>query len=139
MAQRVFQFAATIPAGTPQSAPVTVPLAIDNWNLESIDLEVPPGPSGLMGFYVANNGVQWIPATPGAWLVWDDVQQSWWMQDQPNASGWEVTGYNTGVYPHSVIVRMHVNPTTTGSTSTTPATLTVVTTQVAEPATTVLD
>jgi hypothetical protein len=109
MALRVFQFGATIPAGTPQASPFTVPLSIDNWDLESIDLEVPAGASGLMGFYVANNGVQWIPNSPGTWLVWDDVQQSWFMDDQPNASGWAVVGYNTGYYPHTVTVRMHVN------------------------------
>lgn len=109
MAQRVLQFAATIPAGTLQSAPATVNLDVDNWELEQIDLEVPAGPAGLMGFAVYNNGVQWIPFTPGTWLVWDDVQQSWPFTDQPNASGWAIVGYNTGDYDHSVIVRMHVN------------------------------
>lgn len=110
MALRVFQFACKIPAATPQAAPVTVPIAIDNWQLQLIDLEVPAGASGLMGFYVANNGVQWIPATPGAYLVWDNVQQSWYMEDQPNASGWSVVGYNTGYYDHTVTIRMHVVP-----------------------------
>lgn len=110
MALRVFQFAATIPAGTPVTAPVTVPLEIDNWDLESLDLEVPAGPAGLMGFQIYNNGVPWIPASEVGWLVWDDIQQSWFMHDQPNASGWAVVGYNTGVYDHDVTVRMHVNP-----------------------------
>lgn len=110
MALRVFQFAATIPANTPPGAPATVPLQIDNWALEAIDLEVPAGPAGLMGFAIFNNGVQWIPASPGQWLVWDDVQQSWPLSAQPDASGWAVVGYNTGTYDHTVTVRMHVNP-----------------------------
>lgn len=126
MALRVFQFACTIPGGTLKSAPVTVPIALDNWELESIDLEVPAGPSGLMGFHVANNGLQWIPATPGAWLVWDDTQQTWYMQDQPNASGWAVTGYNEGFFDHTVTIRFHVNPPTTAAAPTTPTTVTFV-------------
>lgn len=111
MAYRVLQYAATIPAGTLETAPVTVTFDLDNWTIEQIDLEVPPGPAGLMGFYVDNNGVQWIPASPGQFLVWDDVQQSWPFTDQPDASGWSVVGYNLGTYDHQVIVRFHVNPT----------------------------
>lgn len=109
MALRVFQFAAVIPAGTPTDVPATIPLDIDNWDLESLDLQVPAGPGGLMGFAIFNNGVQWVPAGQGQWLVWDDVQQSWPLSGQPNASGWSVVGYNTGVYDHTVVVRMHVN------------------------------
>lgn len=109
MALRVFQFAASIPAGTAKASPVTVPIALDGWELETLDLEVPNGPSGLMGFYVANNGVQWIPQPAGQWLVWDGVQDTWSFDEQPNASGWAIVGYNTGGWPHSVIVRFHVN------------------------------
>lgn len=115
MALQVQQFAATIPTGTSRDAPVTVPLDIDNWVLEQLDLEVPAGPSGLMGFAVFNNGVQWIPSSPGTWLVWDDVQQSWPFTDQPDASGWQVVGYNMGIYDHTVTVRFHVNPPPTPS------------------------
>lgn len=129
MAYRVLQFSVTIPAETPQTAPVTIGLPMDNWDIEQIDLEVPPGPSGLMGFYVSNNGVQWIPQTAGSFLVWDNTKQSWPLSDQPNASGWAITGYNTGVYPHNVIVRMHVNPTSAETPTVTP-TVTFVSTSV---------
>lgn len=131
MAQYVLQFSATIPPDTPQDAPVTVDLPLDNWNVEQIDLEVPAGPAGLMGFYVANNGVQWIPATPGSWLVWDDVQNSWAFTDQPNASGWAIVGYNTGTYDHSVVVRFHVNTTVPPTAAATAPTVTFVSTGVA--------
>lgn len=109
MAFRVFQYVAVIPAGTLPTAPATTHITLDNWVIESIDLEVLPGPSGLMGFYVANNSVQWIPQSPGTWLVWDDVQMNWPMSDQPDGSGWAIVGYNTGTYDHSVTARFHVN------------------------------
>lgn len=132
MALRVFQFVATIPAGTTKAAPVTIPLTLDNWDIELLDLEVPAGPAGLMGFYVANNGVQWIPQSPGQFLVWDDVQQSWPFYDQPNASGWQIVGYNLGFFPHAVTVRFHVNPPAVDATPPAPPVVTFVTSNVAE-------
>lgn len=126
MATRVLPFTVTIPAGTPENAPVTIPLAFDNWDIERIDLEVPPGPAGLMGFQLLNNGVAWIPYGAGQWLVWDDVRESYYMTDQPAASGWAIQGYNTGFFNHSVIVRMHVNPTSPPTADATTTAVTIV-------------
>lgn len=120
MALRVFQFVATIPPSTQPTAPATTIFDLDNWELESLDLEVPAGPNGVVGFYVVNNGVQWIPQPAGEWLIWTDQNQSWTFEDQPNASGWGIVGYNEGFYQHSVTARFHVNPPG----SSTPATLT---------------
>lgn len=126
MALRVLPFTVTIPAGTPSTAPVTIPLALDNWELESLDLEVPPGPAGLMGFQVLNNGVAIYPYGPGQWFVWDDVIEHYSLQDQPNASGWAVLGYNTGFFNHAVILRFHVNPPSTAAQQTATPTVTIV-------------
>lgn len=110
MALEVRQFSATIPAGTAKDSPHTADLDIDNRVLESIDLQVPPGPAGLMGFRVSNNGVPWIPREAGQWLIWDDAMVTWRLDGQPDASGWEVVGYNSDdFYDHTVVVRMHVN------------------------------
>ena len=110
MAEQVLQYVATIAAGTLETAPATIPLDLDNWEIEAIDLQVPPGPSGTMGFRLENNGVPWLPRTPGTFLVWDDHQQTAYPTGYPNASGWAVVGYNVGVYDHAVTVRFHVNP-----------------------------
>jgi hypothetical protein len=113
MSAEVFQFTATIPPNTPQSAPVTVPLNLGQWDIETIDIEVPPGPAGLMGFYLALSGEPYIPHTTGQWIVWDDVTRSWQVTSQPTSNVWQVVGYNLSVVnPHSVVVRFHVNPVT---------------------------
>ena len=112
MAERVLQATATVPAGTAATAPHTVALPFDNWEVEAIDLEVPPGPAGNLGFYLANNGQPWIPRSPGEWLVWDDHKSRFMPTGYPTASGWEIVGYNTGAYAHAVVVRFHVNPVT---------------------------
>jgi hypothetical protein len=109
VAERVLQYTASIPAGTPKTGPVTVAMPFDNWEVEAIDLEVHPGPAATMGFYLANNGIPWIPRTPGEWLVWDDHTETFYPTSYPTASGWQVVGYNTGIYPHAVVVRFHVN------------------------------
>jgi hypothetical protein len=110
MALQTLQYVASIPAGTPSSAPFVEECDMDNWEVESIDLEVSVGPSGLMGFAIFNNNAQYLPRTPGAWFVWDNQQQTIYPTDYPNASGWAIYGYNTGQFPHAVTVRFHVNP-----------------------------
>lgn len=108
MALRVEQFQATIPPGATKANPHVVTLELDNWEVTAIDLEVPPGPGGAMGFYVANNGIQWLPRPAGEWLVWDNYRDRWPLEGQPNGEGWQIVGYNNGTYPHTVSVRFHV-------------------------------
>ena len=109
VAVSIRQTTATIPANTPKTAPVTVPITLDYFDIESVDLEVPPGPAGLMGFYLARSGQQVIPYESGEFLVWDDRFDSWYLTDQPTGSGWQIVGYNLDVYDHDVVVRFHVN------------------------------
>ena len=109
MAGSIRQTTATIPANTPKTAPYVAPITLDYFDIESVDLEVPPGPAGLMGFYLARSGQQVIPYESGEFLVWDDRFDSWYLTDQPTGSGWQIVGYNLDVYDHDVVVRFHVN------------------------------
>jgi hypothetical protein len=110
MSYMVRQFSATIPMNTPLSAPVTVNLATGWWQIDVIDLEVPPGPAGLMGFQLWIGGGQWIPFEPGEYLVWDDIQNSWVMTDQPLGQQWSIVGYNEDDFnDHAVTVRFHIS------------------------------
>lgn len=126
MAERVLQATATIPADTAVATPHVVALPFDNWEIELIELEVPAGPSGTMGFQLSNNGRPWIPRSVGEWIVWDDRQESFYPTDYPTASGWQVTGYNLGAYDHAVIVRFHVNPVTQQAAQNVPLVLTFI-------------
>lgn len=133
MATRVLPFACTIPAGTLSTAPVTIPINLDGWTVERLDLEVPAGASGLMGFQIYNNGVPYIPYGPGQWIVWDDARESYYLDDQPNAGGWSVVGYNDGNYNHTVTLRFHVSSAVTPDTTPASPAITFVTTDVAPP------
>jgi hypothetical protein len=130
MSDELLQFTCTIPPGTPISAPVTIPMSMQLWEIESVDVEVPSGPSGLMGFYLAVGDEPWIPHDVGEWIVWDNQSSSWTLSNQPTSYGWNLVGYNTGVYPHNVTVRFHVNEPASAIAASVP-TLTIVTTPVA--------
>jgi hypothetical protein len=115
MADEVHQFLCTIPAGTPKSSLYVTKMPLNLYSVDQIDVEVPPGPSGQMGFYLALSGQQWIPWEAGTFIVWNGQSDSWPLTNQPTSAGWELHGYNLGAYPHSVTVRFHlsaiVNPT----------------------------
>lgn len=109
MAERVLQATVTIPAGTPVASPLTFELPFTDWDIEAIDLEVGPGPGGTVGFYLGNNGHPFIPRSIGEFFQWDDKIERFPVTDYPNASGWEITGYNVGKHDHNVVARFHVN------------------------------
>jgi len=129
MAQEVHQYTATIPANTPKAALYTSQIALQGYEIESVDIEVPPGPSGMMGFYLARSGQQWLPFEAGEFLTWDDRYDSWYLSDQPSGVGWEVVGYNTDRYDHSVTVRFHVNSPGSNA-APAPSALSIITTNV---------
>lgn len=115
MATEVHQTTAVIRAGTPYPSLVTVPLEIANYEIESIDLEVPPGPQGVMGFYLALDEQQWLPYDMGEFIVWNDRTENWALDDQIVNGTWNCVGYNNGMYDHAVTIRFHVNPLDTDS------------------------
>lgn len=116
MAQVIHQYIASIPANTPKATPVTIKLAVPNEVVAMIDVEVPPGPSGLMGFYLAMSGQQIIPFETGQFIVWDDREREWYLDDYATTGAWSVVGYNLdNVNAHAVSLRFHNNPLPTAS------------------------
>lgn len=107
---KTYTFQPTIPAGTPLVSPVTLAMQFPIYQVDRIEIKVPHGPNGNMGFYIALSGTQVIPYVPGNWLVLDDDNLSWDFSDLPNSGAWELVGYNTGFYPHTVYVRFFVEP-----------------------------
>ena len=109
MSEYVYQYSLTIPAGTSKSSPAEFFVPIDNLEIEAIELEVPHGPAGTMGFAIFNSGTAWKPDLPGAWIVWNGKTDTWWLDGQPNAGHWSIRGYNTGAYDHTVYTRWFVS------------------------------
>lgn len=127
MADEVHGFSCVIPANTPKTAPVTIAMPLGHYEVIQLDAQVLSGPAGLMGFYLALSGQQWLPWEVGTWFVWDNQKASWPLTNQPTAQGWQLVGYNTGQYPHTVQVQFHL-VVPTDATPPPPPTLTIITT-----------
>lgn len=120
-ARLIYAFAVTIPAGTPQSAPVTVDCMFDPAAVSEVDITIPPGPSGLVGFQLWVLGGQVIPSNQGGWIVGDNRVIPWQVEGQPDSGAWQVVGYNTDIYDHTLYLEFQVTPAGSIPATTTPA------------------
>lgn len=104
-------YIATIPAGTPEAAPVTVGLAMPVRRVDRIDWRVPHGSQGLMGWRLTMGGVQVLPDRATPWIITEGMSGTWQVATLPDSGAWQVTGYNTGNYDHSVHLDFHLSVT----------------------------
>lgn len=109
MAQRVITLACTVPPTTPIAAPQHFPLVFPAAIVERIDVIIPPGPSGLVGFYIGQGGGSYLPDNAGSWIVADDKLLQWPTDDAPNNGNWEVVAYNTDAWQHTIYVYFSIS------------------------------
>lgn len=106
MAERVEIKSILTPAGTAIATPLTTAL---NWRQGyplRIEIRFPPGPSGLVGFQLLHSGEVVIPHDKTEWLITDDESVIWPLDDFPYNAKYAARTYNTGVYDHTIQVRM---------------------------------
>lgn len=108
--QEVRSFQVTIPAGTTIDAPYTASVAFPPRLVEGVHWKVPPGPSGLMGWRLTMSGGTAVIPTGGGWIITDNDSDTWQLAGQPDSGYWDVTGYNTDIYDHSVYLDFLLNP-----------------------------
>lgn len=101
-------FDCLIPAGTPIATPVTVSMAMPPRAVKRITARIPPGPGGTMGFAIGSAGRSIIPYDQTKWIVTDNEVIPWDVFDQIDSGAWELRGYNTDLFPHTVYVRFEV-------------------------------
>ena len=108
MAVQIQQFVCTVPAGTPEATPVTIEMQLGIFEVSWVEILVPPGPSGQVGFYLASSNTQTIPWWNGltnSWIVADNELLRYDLSDQPDSGDWQFVAYNQGNFPHSIYVR----------------------------------
>lgn len=110
MGSLIKHFAASILPGTAQASPVTVALAMPGRTVVGVRIRVPPGPRGLMGFRLTASGGPVIPEDPGQFLVADAEVFDWDLVDVPQGAAWQLQGYNTGAFAHTVYLDFRVLP-----------------------------
>lgn len=109
MSDRLEWFTVTIPAGTPISSPQVTPLVFNYGDVVEIDIKVPPGPGGNVGFFIGAGGSQYVPRTVGSYIIPDDDYFTWAMDNAVNSGSWSITAYNTDIYDHTIQVGFQVN------------------------------
>lgn len=112
MATRIEAFTVPTPAGIARSAPQQTALSFNDATVQSVEILVPPGPSGLVGFQLAHSGQAIIPNNPDEWIVSNDELIKWPLEDFPGRTGWELWTYNDDVYSHTLYVRFLVSDNT---------------------------
>lgn len=110
MAQEIRTFQATITAGTAIATPATVDLSFPDRVVRSIRWKVPPGPRGNLGWRLTSGGVQVQPVTPGTWVITDDDTDEWVLSRLLTTGAWQLQGYNTDIYDHTVLLWFACDP-----------------------------
>lgn len=111
MADRVEIFRVTVPAGTAQAAPADTPLSFNPGNVTDIELVIPTGPSGLVGFKIRHSGNTIIPYGDNTFVVTDGEIIRWPLTGAPVGNKWVFRAYNTDIYDHTIEVRFLVTET----------------------------
>lgn len=102
MAREVYRFSVRVPAGTLQSAPQVTQLSIPVREVRSVEVTVPPGPHGLVGFQFTSGSGQVLPVNAGQFIVMDGRTRRWDLNDYMTSGAWALTAYNTGVNDHTL-------------------------------------
>jgi hypothetical protein len=105
MAVEVRIFSVTIPKGTPVAAPIETQMAMPARIVEAVEIRIPPGPRGVVGFQLASKGSQVIPVNAGAFLIGDNEVIYWGLENTLESGAWSCIAYNTGTYNHTLQFR----------------------------------
>lgn len=111
MATSVQVFEATVTAGTPIASPMTITLNVMAGVIDAIKWRVPSGPRGNLGWILAMGGVQVIPENTGNYIIADNDTDTIQISGLPDSGAWQLIGYNTGSFNHTVYLDFHVTPT----------------------------
>lgn len=74
-----------------------------------IEIRIPPGPNGELGFAIGMAGQNIIPFNSNEWIVTSDEVIRWQFETPLNSGAWQCQSYNTGTYDHTIQVRFYVN------------------------------
>ena len=106
MAQDIRSFTVIIATGTTPAAPQISPLVVPVRQVDRIDVTIPPGPLGQVGFAIGAAGQHVIPADNGQWIIGNAVEKSYPLSGYLTSGQWQLIAYNTGQFPHTLYVTL---------------------------------
>src|SRR5436309_2228241 len=78
--------------------------------VDEIEVQIPPGPRGEVGFAIGQAGSPIFPYEPGVWIVTDDQTLSWPVEGANTSGAWQIFAYNTGLFNHTLYIRFKTRP-----------------------------
>ena len=110
MATDIQHFTATVPTGSTPASPAVITINIPVRIVRQIDWKVPPGHMGTMSFLLAMGGVPVLPVSGQfTFITADGKDGTWHLSDYPDSGAWQVIGFNSGAFPHSVLLTFHTD------------------------------
>jgi hypothetical protein len=109
MAREIRRKFATIATGSTPAAPQKVDLSFPARVVREVQVRVPPGPRGEVGWALGAAGVPVIPVEAGAYIVTNDEVIRWPLEGLWDSGSWTLFAYNTGRYAHVLEVRFLVD------------------------------
>lgn len=122
MATEIRQYTLAIPAGTLATAPATLDTSFPARVVDRIEIVVPAGPNGTVGFKILNSDVQIIPYGSDEWVVTSNESISWDLDGYIDSGSWQLAAYNGGINQHSIYIRYLLSLPGTTSSGTAPTT-----------------
>ena len=114
MAREIRSYTVTVPPGTTAAAPYELDCSFPPRQVDAVEIIVPPGPNGVLGFHLANSGVIVIPYASDRWIIAADEKIIWPLDGQIDSGSWQVFAYNTGTLSHTFYVRFLLSLVQTG-------------------------
>lgn len=108
MATRILQYKVSTPLNVFQANPKITVVQFSPALVTRIEVVIPPGPQGQLGFHIDNGNGQFVPQGAGNWINLDDTTLTWDLIDSPDNGNWQIVTYNSGFYPHSISVFFHL-------------------------------
>jgi hypothetical protein len=108
VAREVWSFPVLIPKGTLKATPQITDIGMPPRIISELEVRVPPGPRGEVGFALGAAKGFILPLTPGQFIVTDDEIIHWPLEEQISSGAWQLIAYNTGLFDHTLTVRFLV-------------------------------
>jgi hypothetical protein len=102
---RLYYLEVPTPANTPLAIPLSTPWPLEDNEFVYVDILVPPGPSGLLGFRILWANQQVVPWGNDSWLITDDEKIHVDCDFAMTVTGLVVQSYNTDIYEHTIYLR----------------------------------
>lgn len=95
----------TVPANTPTTNLQVTNVTLGPRIVDRIEVVIPDGPRGEVGFWIGTAGTQVIPHDPGTFIVSNNEVIGWPLEDMWDSGAWQIQAYNTGLFAHTLEFR----------------------------------